>query len=220
MPRYSQEIKDRAVELRRNGYSINEISKVLGMAKSTVSLWTIKEPLSIRAQARLKYGHNKGVRKGINTRQKRLSIIYNSIQAITQEHVANLTLDINTQRLLVSTLYWGEGAKTGRQIRIINSDPVFIKVFLELFRQCFNLDESRFAATLHLHEYHNREDQLQFWSKVTKIPKNRIGIYLKPNTGIQKKIDYPGCIAVHYYDAKIFDIITAYYKLFSESMGA
>lgn len=220
MPRYTKQIKYEAIKLRKKGYSIREISKALFIAKSTASLWVKNIKLESNAQTRLLYRQNMGVKKGISTRQQRLAIIYDAIQNIVEFDITKLKLEILNKRLLCAFLYWGEGAKTGRQVRIINSDPKLIQIFLKLFRESFLLDENKFSATLHLHEYHNRNLQLQFWSKITKIPKNRIGIYLKSNSGVRKKIDYPGCIAVHYYDAKIFDILTAYYKKFSERLGA
>jgi hypothetical protein len=220
MRRYHQEIKDKAVALRKKGYSIREIASNLGIAKSTSTLWVRDVHLSISAMARLEYGQYKGIRKGISARQQRLSKVYDSVQSITAEHIDSLIVDSKTKRLLCAFLYWGEGTKSRSRVRIINSDPKLIFVFLKLFRESFTLNEDKFRSTLHLHEYHNKNKQLQFWSKITRIPKNRIGIYLKPHTGKNKKPGYPGCISVNYFDVRIYDALVAYYKLYAQSMGA
>ncbi len=220
MQRYNQETKQESFQLRKKGYSIMAISKELGIAKSTASLWVRNVKLDTEAITTLSKNQKIGRQKGINSRQLRLSRAYNSIQNIVTNDLSNKDLDILTKRLLCSFLYWCEGSKARSELRITNSDPKLITVFLRLFRESFYLDESKFAATLHLHEYHDKNERLLFWSNLTKIPKNRIGIYNKPNTGKRKKKDYPGCIAIHYYDVKMYDILTAYYTKFYENMGA
>ncbi len=218
MPRlHSKIVKKQAAALRRRGYSIREISKELGIAKSTASLWSIHIKLSIEAKARLHYGRSAGIKKTNSIRQVRLTKVFNAIQGITENQISNLKLTMATKRLLCAFLFWGEGGKSRSQMRIINSDPILIQVYLKLFRESFSLNEEKFGATLHLHEYHNRAQQLQFWSKTTKIPMNRIGVYLKPHTGINQRLGYPGCISISYFDVHIFDALTAYYKIFARS---
>jgi hypothetical protein len=44
---------------------------------------------------------------------------------------------------------------------------------------------------------------VNYWSKVTGIPKNHFSIYNKPNTGINKKPGYKGCLSIRYGDSRI-----------------
>ena len=106
--------------------------------------------------------------------------------------------------MFLALLYWGEGGKTNNIFRFTNSDPEMIKYFLHLLRKSFNVDEKKFHTRLHLHEYHNREEMIIFWSEITGIEKNRFSIYNKPHTGINKKPGYRGCLIVNYGDVKIF----------------
>lgn len=44
---------------------------------------------------------------------------------------------------------------------------------------------------------------IDYWSKVVGIPKNHFSIYNKPNTGINKKPGYKGCLSIRYGDSRI-----------------
>ena len=77
----------------------------------------------------------------------------------------------------------------------------------------FVIDEGKFRALIHLHDYHGEEKQINFWSKITRIPRKQFfKSYRKPNTGKRIKKDYPGCLAISYYDAKVAKQLWAYYK--------
>ena len=78
-------------------------------------------------------------------------------------------------KLLASFLLWTEGSKSARSyISFINSDPLMIRTFLTLLRKSFSLNESKFRALMHLHEYHKEQQQMIFWSKVANISRTTI----------------------------------------------
>jgi len=82
------------------------------------------------------------------------------------------------------------------------------------------VDETKFRALIHLHEYHDESKQKKFWSDITKISENKFQkSYLKINTGKRIKENYPGCISIKYYDAKIFKELKALYKSFYKYIG-
>lgn len=120
-------------------------------------------------------------------------------------------------KIFITLLYWAEGAKTGGDFNFINSDPLMIKVYLSLLRKAYCIDESKFRVCVHLHNYHNQEEILDFWSKVTAICKKQFSVYNKPHTGHNKKKGYKGCLSIRYKDSKIrkeiFIIIKRFRKL-------
>lgn len=110
-------------------------------------------------------------------------------------------------------LFWAEGSKQINHIAFTNSDSSMIKTFLSLLRISYTLDESKFHVSVHLHEYHDPDTTLRFWSEATKIPLSQfIRPYLKPHTALRKHKDYKGCITVRYYDVKIARELTAIYN--------
>ena len=90
------------------------------------------------------------------------------------------------------------------RVSFSNSDPQLIKYFLKIFRKSFVLEEKKFRALLHIHDYHNEKKQIQFWSKVTQIPTGQFSrSFHKKNTGKNKRVGYPGCLSVRYYNSII-----------------
>jgi hypothetical protein len=217
---YTQELKDRACMLRKLGYSLKEIAHELSIAKSTASKWVLNIELGSAAKEKIFQKQNQGRRNSFSSLQLKRQKTYNSISSIVNKDLKSFVGNKLTTRLLCSFLYWGEGGKTDSCFRFTNSDPLMIRTFLHLFRSGFIPNETKFGATLHLHDYHNQEAQLQFWSKMTKIPKHKIGIYLKPHTGKNKRNGYQGCITVCYYDVKLFKALTSYYMSFARKLGA
>ncbi len=123
----------------------------------------------------------------------------------------------NVIKIICSMLFWAEGSKKINHIAFTNSDPGMIKTFIGLLRTSYTLDESKFHVSVHLHEYHNPNEVIEFWSKTTKIPRVQfIKPYCKPHTAIRKRHDYKGCITIRYYDVKIARELTAIYNAFGE----
>src|SRR3989339_736272 len=134
--------------------------------------------------------------------------------------VDNVTDSEENRKLACALLYWCEGEKKGGAVRFTNSDPVMIQTFLNLFRQSFKLDESKFRICLHLHSYHNQQKQKKFWSGITNIPAEQFHrIYIKSNQGKNKKNDYQGCVSLRYHDWQVAKEIEMIYKLFSKKHG-
>jgi hypothetical protein len=91
-----------------------------------------------------------------------------------------------------------------KSVSFINSDPEMIKYFLDVFRKAFKVDEKKFRALIHLHEYHDIDKQTDFWSKITRIPKEQFTKpYRKENGGKRKRENYQGCVSIRYNDRKI-----------------
>lgn len=68
---------------------------------------------------------------------------------------------------------------------------------------------------MHLHEYHIEKKQKNFWEKVTEIPAKQFHrSYLKPNTGKRKRLNYPGCVTVTYYNARVAKELATIYNAF------
>ena len=213
------EIRKEAIKFRKQGFSYQEISSRLPVSKSTCSLWLKDVDLSNKAKHRLEKRGWDGRRKGQLGNHNRALLRDEAIKKQVQSEISMLDLNKVWIKLLCAMLYWGEGAKGQHRVIFTNSDPIMIRLFLKFFRQSFTLDESRFQASLHLHEYHNQEMQKFFWADVTNIPIQKISIYKKPNTGLVKRKGYPGCISIRYNDVSIGHTLEGLYKEFGSKYG-
>ena len=81
----ANQIKIRAIKLRKKGFSLQEISQSLNIAKSTASLWLRKISLSEEAIKKLAQkeilGRSKAVSSKKQTREKQLQVIQKSVGA-------------------------------------------------------------------------------------------------------------------------------------------
>jgi hypothetical protein len=199
---------DKAVFLRKKGYSINEISKDLKMSKSTASLWLRNIKISRAGLKRLEKNSNLGRKKGNDTNRKKRQDRWHKVADRTMNFRKNLSdYDVEKCKILLAMLYWGEGAKSGYRLTFINSDSKMIKVYLFLLRKSFHVNEKRLKATIHIHSYHDQEDIISYWQRITKISKNNFHIYRKSNSGKIIRKSYKGCISLSYGDVNVFDEI-------------
>jgi hypothetical protein len=204
------------VDERKKGLTISELSKKFEIPFGTVFSWVKDLELSNSAKASLELKRNVGRNKGLKIVEARRNTYKQLIQLKVNEEISKFKSSKISNKLLCSFLFWGEGAKALNSLKFINSDPEMIKTFLGLFRDSFELDETKFRVVLHLHEYHDEVTSKDFWSNVTKIPLNQFNkIYLKPNSGINTKAGYKGCISIRYYDSKIAQELFYLYNTFS-----
>ena len=111
------------------------------------------------------------------------------------------------QKSLLAMLYWAEGTKSDKAgcATFANTDPDLIRLYLSLLRDAFLLDESRLGIRLHLHEYHDREASLSFWSGLTRVPESQFGkIYVKKRSTRKKfRENFQGICFVIYCEARV-----------------
>lgn len=194
--------KEEAKKLRKKGYSFREISQALSISKSTASIWTREEVLDNRARVRLKLLGDIGRAKAKETIRRKQEKILEEIDKSCQV-LKDVSYNKNDLKLILAALYWGEGEKRGGIVNFVNSDSDMISLYLMLLRNCYHVDEDRLRVRLHLHNYHNKELMIDFWSKVTGIGKNSFSVYNKPHTGKNKKPGYKGCLSIRYGDSRI-----------------
>ena len=79
-------------------------------------------------------------------------------------------------------------------------------------RRGFALQEKKFRAIVHLHGYHDDQQQKIFWSKIAGIPLSQFSkSYQKQNTGKRKRENYQGCLSIRYNDATLARMLDALY---------
>lgn len=212
MPKiYSQEIKQKALSLRKQGYSYSEISRLLDhpIAKNTFTGWFKNVILTDRSKKRIR---NRIKRGGIigrtialeNIKKKRRELLQNIYKKVSLE-VKNI--DKFTAKLCLAMLYLGEGGKTNEWVRFGNSDPKIIKLFLSLLRNSFLIDESKLRGTVQCRADQNIKRLENFWSETSNIPLNRLyktRIDIRTIGKPTQKLDYKGVFVIDYFSNSIF----------------
>lgn len=209
---YPAALKLKAFHLRQQGYVYTEINKYLSatIPKSTFSHWfkglVLTEQAKLRIyQTMIRLGAP-GRAKSIHaSRQKRQALISGIYKEVSSQYHA---LDSSTAKLILAMLYLGEGGKTGSEfIRMVNSNPNIIILFLNLFRSCFTIEEFRLRGRLQCRSDQDKAALEVFWSDLTQIPLNQFyPTYIDKRTiGVPtKRLDYKGVFSITYCSNKIF----------------
>jgi transcriptional regulator with XRE-family HTH domain len=200
-PNAKDDLRDRARELRLQGWTYDQIQVELGCSKSSISLWVRDLPKpehrSPSEQARLagrkRWEHELAVRDEERQRTK----------AAAAAEIGELS---DRELFLVGVgLYWAEGSKDKpydrrESIIFVNSDPGMIKVFAA-WLDLLGVDRERLRYTVMIHESADVTAAEQYWADL--VGADRSAFYkttLKkhnPKT-VRKNVgdSYRGCLAI------------------------
>lgn len=217
-------IKSQAMKLREKGYVYAQISKELGVPKSTVYSWVAHIQLS-ENQTHMLRSYQLAKRRDTITRLAEIRKARTFEQEVelriqARNIVDDQTLTLNNKKVICAVMFWCEGGKDiSSGVKFINSDPLMISSFLKLLRECFTIEESKLRALIHLHEYHDASKQLSYWSGITGIPVTQFHKpFLKPNTGKNIHLGYPGCVSVRYGDVRLGKLLKMIYSEFGKTI--
>jgi hypothetical protein len=175
---------ERGRALRRLGLSYGEIMELIPVPKGTLAGWcraivlTPEQQEAIRART----GSWKGVPR--DTQRKRRAEI-ERIRADAEEEVSAL---IQEPLWLAGTvMYWAEGGKTRNSLRMTNSDPSVLRLFIR-WVATYLAQEPSFVLHLHLHEGNDDSLAKSHWE--SELGLNGVDFYktyIKPRgTGHRK----------------------------------
>jgi hypothetical protein len=207
-PNAKDDVRERAVALRREGRSVPDIAATLGVAKSTAYLWTRHLPLdrtSEEAETRRRR-HMEQMRETRWEPHRRAR--EEERGAIMAEAAASIgQLSRRDLLLLGAVAYWCEGAKekpwrpTSLNLQFINSDEALILLFLR-FVEALGIDRTTLRYRLSIHESADVEAATRSWAEVVGVPAERFQrATLKrhnPSTVRRNTGDsYRGCLVVY-----------------------
>jgi hypothetical protein len=168
-------LKDRAILLRKKGYSIRTIELRLGIPRSTLSGWLKDVPLTSSQRRKLRTEWNKSLKKARaeavkwHNKQKEDRIELARLQAI--KTLERLPKNPAIRELALAFLYLGEGAKRDRSTTLGNSNPMILRFFISVLQSDFGIPEDKFACWLHLRADQNPDDMICYWAKELSLPK-------------------------------------------------
>jgi hypothetical protein len=205
--------RDKAIELRLKGYSLNEIRGELKVAKSSVSTWVRNVELTESQKTRLqqKGFYREAVEKRRTSRLASEKIKRDLVINIAQSSIGKIS---KKQLWLIGVmLYWAEGGKTQNLVRFSNSDPRMIKIMMFFFRRVCEVPEVKFRAHIHIHPHLDHKKAEKYWSTVSGIRSMQFyKTYRIPNKSSQNKKDsLPyGTLDVYVMNSELFYKITGW----------
>ena len=209
---YSIIIKSRAIKLRSHGNTYSDINKALNMriTKATFYEWfkslTLTESNFIKLQNNIATKLHRAQLKAFKVNKLNRQIYLKNIK---DKNIPLLNkLDLSTQKLLLSILYLGEGAKhkTHPCLSLGSSDPKIILFYLKMLRNCYKLDENKFRVYVQCRYDQNIPKLELYWSKLTKLSKKQFYksyVDMRSIGKPTKKKEYKGVCVISYFDTKI-----------------
>ncbi|MBM3206414.1 MAG: hypothetical protein FJZ43_02240 [Candidatus Staskawiczbacteria bacterium] len=198
-------IKEKAISLRKRGFSIGYVEKKLGISRSTLSGWFKNIELTKEQKERLLQNRKLGLisaqKKGGQWHayqgNQRRAVIRRDIEKLFPKKVFNK----KTGELIIAAFYLAEGSKKENAFSIANSNPTILKCIINLLRYLYALDESKFRCCLHLRNDQNEKKVKNYWSNLLNIPKEKFHkTQFDKRTTKKTYRYYKGVCVVYYFD--------------------
>ncbi|WP_405894310.1 hypothetical protein OG272_20270 [Streptomyces sp. NBC_00104] len=201
-PRAKDDLREKARELRRQGWTYNQIQAELGCSKSSVSLWVrdLPTPEPRRTPEEQQARMNAGLTR-LRAEQDRAR------QTVKQAAAAAIGELSDRELFLVGVgLYWAEGSKDKpyrrtEVLQFINSDPNMIRLFLS-WLTLLGVTRDRLTLRVSIHESADVEAAERYWADVVGVDvsafsratlKRHNPRTIRKNTGET----YHGCLVIY-----------------------
>ncbi len=192
--------KQRAIELRRKGWSYNQILQKIPVAKSSLSLWLTHTPLSENEKRLLKERREESISLGRlkaaaahrANREERDRLLFEVMRSDFARYKHEILFQIGI------ALYWAEGAKRSSSFMFMNSDSDMTNIMLDWIERYFSLKRNQVRVRLYIHKPYAHEHCEERWSKEINVPLSRFNKTIFKPTGllVKKRPDYKGCLRI------------------------
>ncbi len=170
-------LKDRAIALRKEGQSYNQICEKLNLSKSTLCTWLKGVAWSEAIRQQLSIGAREGARKRMTVishraRAKRQHL-YNEKRGYAQKTFPGFWKESLFSSGLM--IYWGEGDRSiqNGMIRVSNTDPFLLRLFTIFLKKYFKGIFPKIKAYLILYPDLHDGQSRRYWSEHIGIPQSR-----------------------------------------------
>lgn len=159
--------RDMARKLRREGLSMREIERRLGVARSTVSLWVREIELTDHQREELHA-------RGLSARSHARRIYYRARRRVYQEEGRALARRGEPLHAAGCMLFWAEGSRRRNVAQFTNSDPTMMAFFIGFLRRYFEVPNDGISLVCNLFSDHEeRQRQIEdFWLATLDLPRS------------------------------------------------
>ncbi len=173
--------------LRQQGYSLNYISKKVGVAKSSVSAWVRDIELTNEQIKKIEYQRQASTSNSETYRKRRREY---------QENGREKAVALKSDPLYAfgCALYWGEGRKNRGSVRLTNSDPQMLSFFVKFLKKYFNVSNDCFTISIqyYLNNGLKLNDIEEYWCNILDLDKRALrGHTLKSKYYSNSKVKHP-----------------------------
>lgn len=190
--------KEKAIELRKQGYTYNEILEIVPVAKSSLSLWLKDVSLTHSEKQALKHRKDKQIGAG----RIKVAGILRDRRLAREKSQLTLARKIYTAQkssplfFIGVALYWAEGGKRTDQWQFTNTDVDMQRIMLMWLTECAGIKLEDLRFRLYVHKSYVSENCEQWWSEQLNVPTdNFLRTVTKPGAAlVKRRPGYKGCL--------------------------
>ncbi|MHB1163284.1 MAG: hypothetical protein ACYCZZ_02040 [Minisyncoccota bacterium] len=161
-----------ATEMRKNGKSYAEIYTALKIPKATLSDWFSKsgwsKEVAEKLASKVQIQHTARIVELDKVRGQHLARAYEEARSEARKDLQ--ILKYNPLFIAGLMLYWGEGDKaTKAKVRLTNTDPELIRLFVFFLRKVCNIPEEKICAQILTYPDIDDEANRRYWSEISGI---------------------------------------------------
>ncbi|CUW29822.1 MULTISPECIES: terminase gpP N-terminus-related DNA-binding protein [Streptomyces] len=200
-PRAKDDLRERARELRLQGWTYDRIEAELGCSRSSVSLWVRDLP---RPEPRYTPAEQQALMREGLARQRAAA---DEKREETKRAARNQIGKLSDRELFLAgvSLYWAEGSKDKSYDRrenvvFVNSDPGVIQVFLA-WLDLLGVERKRLRYVVMIHENADVTGAERYWADLVGADRsafNKTNLKKHNPKTVRKNTDdnYRGCLAI------------------------
>jgi DNA-binding XRE family transcriptional regulator len=183
---------------REHGLSVKRLARVIGVSRSSISLWVRDIELTPTQEAALLRA---GAAGGAASRSRALAR-----KRAAQDEGRNAARRGNRLHMAGCMLFWAEGSRSRNAVQFTNSDPCMAAFFLHFLRACFAVPDTKVRVCCNLFADHlERQQKIErHWLDALQLPptcltKTMVNRYSKHSQKKRRnKLPYGTCrLTVH-----------------------
>lgn len=183
--------KNELSKLYSSGLSMKDIAKQKQVSLHKIAYWMRKYNIESRSRSEATY-----------LKRNPTGDPFKILTTACSEKAELLALGI--------ALYLGEGSKKQQHgVRLANSDPRIIRIFLNFLKTVCGVNENKIKAWINIFDNEVYQESLDYWSKHTNIPINNFysPVIRKRKIGTYKNKSKYGTITIVFDNKKLLDQI-------------
>jgi len=192
------EKKREARQYRKQGKSMKWIAERIGVARSSVSVWTRDILLTPEQEEAL---NNSNERREAQKKGARANVIkHRNLRKKYQEEGRIKARQGDALHLAGCMLYWAEGSKNRNNVELVNSDTDMLVYFMRFLRESLQVksEEIRFRINVYLGNGLSEDEIIVYWLKALNLETsnmNKCSFNKRPSSSKQRgrKLSYGVC---------------------------
>lgn len=166
--------KLQAQEMRRNGESIKVIAKNIGVSPASVSSWV--KNIRLSSDQRIKLDARKNTSEFCKRARAKRSEKCRKIRSDFQKIGRYEAKKGNPLHIQGCMLFWAEGGKNRNMVKLGNTDPYLVMIFVKFLRECLDVPSDVIGLRIrcHANEKITSLDVQNFWLETLKLSTDNI----------------------------------------------